>query len=275
MTRAPSTEEPCAAKVASTVLKASGGGDPFAEPNRKAFVRLAAQLKQQYPRLPICLTADGLYPYQGFFDICRQNGWTFILTFPDGNLPTVWEDVQGLLPLTPAQCRHERRYHGSTVINQTFRWLNHLDYGGHTLAWLECVEVVTPQKQGRPPHSRFVHLTNLTVTATTVVELSRTGRLRWKIENEGFNTQKHLGYGLEHKYARVSWQAAKNYYQCLQIGHLINQLTILSTTFQVHLQGKRTCRHLWLCLIAFLLEGDLSQHPLDTLAQQRIQLRLL
>ncbi len=31
---------------------------------RKAFVRWAAQLKQQYPRLPLCLTADGLYPYQ-------------------------------------------------------------------------------------------------------------------------------------------------------------------------------------------------------------------
>jgi hypothetical protein len=34
MTRAPSTEEPCAANVACTVLKASEGGDPFAEPNR-------------------------------------------------------------------------------------------------------------------------------------------------------------------------------------------------------------------------------------------------
>jgi hypothetical protein len=121
----------------------------------------------------------------------------------------------------------------------------------------------------------LVHLTNLTVTARTVRALSHTGRLRWTIENEGFNTQKHLGYGLEHKYARVSWQAAKNYYQCLQIGHLINQLTILSTTFQTHLQGKMTCRHLWQCLLAFLLEGHLSQHPLDTLAQQRLQIRLL
>ena len=34
MTRASSTEEPCATKAASTVLKASGGGDPVAEPNR-------------------------------------------------------------------------------------------------------------------------------------------------------------------------------------------------------------------------------------------------
>lgn len=34
MTRAPSIEEPYAVKVARTVLKASGEGDLFAEPNR-------------------------------------------------------------------------------------------------------------------------------------------------------------------------------------------------------------------------------------------------
>ncbi|RLC74380.1 MAG: hypothetical protein DRJ03_17950 [Chloroflexi bacterium] len=28
------------------------------------------------------------------------------------------------------------------------------------------------------------------------------GRLRWKIENEGFNVQKNGGYGLEHAYTR-------------------------------------------------------------------------
>jgi hypothetical protein len=121
----------------------------------------------------------------------------------------------------------------------------------------------------------LVHLTNLTVTARTVRTLSHTGRLRWTIENEGFNTQKHLGYGLEHNYARVSWQAAKNDYQCLQIGHLLNQLTILSTTFQVHLHGQMTCRHRWECLMAFLLEGYLRRHPLEALRQRRIQIRLL
>jgi len=42
----------------------------------------------------------------------------------------------------------------------------------------------------------------------------------------------------------VSWQAAKNYYQCLQISDLINQLMILSTAFQTDLQGKMTVRHL-------------------------------
>ena len=125
---------------------------------RKAFARLAAQLKQQYPRLPLGLTADGLYPYQGFFEICRDSGWVLIITCKDGNLPTVWEDVQGLLPLTAGQCRHERRYHGSTVIEQRFRWVNHLAYGGYPLAWLERVEVVTPGNGENPTPHRLVHL---------------------------------------------------------------------------------------------------------------------
>lgn len=50
--------------------------------------------------------------------------------------------------------------------------------------------------------------------------------MRWKIENEGFNEQKNNGYELEHKYSEVSLRAAKNYYQCLQIACIINQLLV-------------------------------------------------
>ena len=57
-----------------------------------------------------------------------------------------------------------------------------------------------------------------------VVQTADSGRLRWKIENEGFNSQKNLGYELGHKYSRISFPAMQNYYQLLQIAHLINQL---------------------------------------------------
>ena len=33
---------------------------------RKAFIQLANELKKQYPRLPILILANGLYPYQRF-----------------------------------------------------------------------------------------------------------------------------------------------------------------------------------------------------------------
>ncbi len=49
--------------------------------------------------------------------------------------------------------------------------------------------------------------------------------MRWKIENEGFNTQKNQGYGLGHKYSRRPFTARRNYYELLQIAHLVNQLT--------------------------------------------------
>ncbi|MBF0297380.1 MAG: hypothetical protein HQK51_01590 [Oligoflexia bacterium] len=56
----------------------------------KAFARLAEKIKKNFPRLPICVVADGLYPNQTIFSICENNGWGFIFTFKDGNLPSLW-----------------------------------------------------------------------------------------------------------------------------------------------------------------------------------------
>jgi hypothetical protein len=39
----------------------------------KAFKRLASQLKKWYPRWERSIAADGLYPNQTFFNICRDN----------------------------------------------------------------------------------------------------------------------------------------------------------------------------------------------------------
>jgi hypothetical protein len=64
---------------------------------RKAFIRLSERLKKDYPRLPVLIPADGLYPYEGVFEICRTNGWQYFFTFKDGNLKTVWEQVDDAL----------------------------------------------------------------------------------------------------------------------------------------------------------------------------------
>jgi len=131
---------------------------------------------------------------------------------------------------------------------------------------LEAIPItVASLESGERTDSRFVHLTYLAVSLDTVALLSTTGRLRWKIENEGFNTQKNLGYGLQRKCARVDRQAAKNYYHCLQIGHLINQSMVLSTAFEPLLQGKTTLRHLWHTMIAFLLYEHMCHRDLGRL----------
>ncbi len=189
---------------------------------QKAFKRLAARLKQHFPRLPLCLATDGLYPNKPFFDICRQYDWRFIVTFEDGNLPSVWKEVNARQSTGPRERLEERFQKGKTLFSRVYSWLSNIEYHGHRRQWFECHEArELPGEYLKSGH--VVSLTDLPVDADTVVEMVRAGRLRWKIENEGFNTQKNLGYNLQHKYSRCRWKAGKNYYQCLQIAHLLNQ----------------------------------------------------
>ena len=60
---------------------------------RKAFVRLAEKIKKYFPRLPICLLADGLYPNETVFDICEKNKWKFIISLQDKSLKTIQEEL--------------------------------------------------------------------------------------------------------------------------------------------------------------------------------------
>ncbi|MFQ6116587.1 MAG: hypothetical protein ACE5NG_21235, partial [bacterium] len=230
---------------------------------RKAFVRLAERLKKAFPRLPICIVADALYPNQPFFDICQKYGWQWIVTFKDGNLPSVWEEVVGLKKRTHQNTRIVRQV-GKELY---YTWINDIEYRGHRLHWFECVEQV------QETSTRFVYVSNLKIDYWNVLEMTVSGRLRWKIENEGFNIQKNLGYGLTHKYSRTSMQATKNYYQCMQIAHLINQLLELSDWFQSLLTGKMTLKHLWNRLTGALAHYTFEAQEVEAWVQTKCQFR--
>ena len=220
----------------------------------KAFIRLSKKLKKNYPRLPICIVADGLYPNQTFFNICEKNNWNYIVTLKDGNLKTLWKEIESTFQ------RHNENKRsaicpksGNNRISQNYRWVNGLCYKRFKLSWVECVETKINTKTEKKTETCFTHICSFSVSAGTVREISTTGRLRWKIENEGFNVQKNQGYNLEHRYSRNSMIAGKNYYQCMQIAHLINQLVALSKICKTMICGKITLKHLWKLLIGYLI----------------------
>lgn len=241
---------------------------------QKAFERLAEKLKSIYPHLPICITADGLYPNQTFFKICKINNWSFIVTFKDGNLPSVWKEVESLKPTMAENEYEERIEQGGRKIHRHYCWINEIKYHEYKLSWIECIESVEDIKGNKKKENRFVHVTSLAINRSNVSEISYTGRLRWKIENEGFNIQKNNGYNLKHKFSRVSLLATKNYYQCLQIGHLINQLIELGSECKNLLKGKITIKHLWKGIIGFLTYCTIDAAEISAISQNRIQIRL-
>ncbi len=81
-----------------------------------------------------------------------------------------------------------------------------------------------PGKEAHPTTTTFRWVTNCTLAARNVIELAHNGgRIRWKVENEGFNVQKNGGYELEHGYS-TDLTASKGYYFLLQIAHTLTQL---------------------------------------------------
>jgi hypothetical protein len=219
---------------------------------QKAFVRLAVKIKKQFPRLPICILADGLYPNETIFSICRSNDWRFIITLKDGCLKTFHQEA-GLLKAT-AKGRSVYRADKTTRTTLEYKFLNDIDYKQYNYSWVSCIETKVHLSGKANEVQQFVYITNMPQTLDNVVNTADGGRLRWKIENEGFNTQKNLGYELEHKYSRVSYNAMQNYYQLLQIAHMINQFTEKSKDFieLLNRHSKQTIKALWKELLVFM-----------------------
>ena len=220
---------------------------------RKAFLRLAKKLKKQYPRLAVCILADGLYPYENAFKICEENGWKFIFVLQEDSLKTVQEE----LVLTRRRKPVAEYYTANKGwrVKEEYRYQSDIEYHKkYTLNWVQYLETRNKMnqqetKKTKPPPvtSCFEYVTNIKPDKDNVREIGCGGRLRWKIENEGFNTQKCSDYKLEHKYCRKSYNGLKNYYTLLQIAHAINQLIEKGKCVRaiLKLRPKETLRNLW------------------------------
>jgi len=228
---------------------------------REAFKRLAKKLKKHYPRLPVCILADGLYPYENAFKICEENGWKFIFVLQDGSLKTVREELTLTLRGNPPVSWYTVKQ--GWRITQDFRFQTGIDYKDkYTLNWIQCVEKKHKINHGNsitsgppPEESRFEYVTNIQPERDNVRAIAFAGRLRWKIENEGFNTQKCGDYELEHKYSRNSYNGLKNYYTLLQIAHAINQLVEKGKCVAAirKLRPKETFHNLWNKLKGYMI----------------------
>jgi hypothetical protein len=185
----------------------------------KAFYRLADRLKSYFPRTPICLLLDSLYACKEVFRICKQNGWSFIIAFKEGSIPNLYAEV-----VRKKAAFVENALTVSIDKNQAqnLSWAHHLTHDGFILHALFCKDI----KPDKNDETEWVWLTDRRPNADNVYELvNKGGRQRWKIENQGFDEQKRHGFELEHLYGRAP-NAWKNYYQIMQIAHIITQLII-------------------------------------------------
>jgi hypothetical protein len=243
----------------------------------KAFYRLAPRLKRRFPRLPICLLLDGLFAGGPTFSICDNYHWKYLIVLQEEDLPSVHEEFEALMPL--ALENHLCFRTGVQLkTRQDFRWENHIAYVDskkieHTVSVIACLET-KPDSNHQLTTTRFKWITNFNVTAHKVVALANEGgRLRWKIENEGFNVQKNGGYALEHVYSQNA-NAAKIFYLLLQIAHLLSQLIQHGSLFRKAFpNGVGSAKNIAFRLLEAWRNLRLCPHDFQRMFAVRIQIR--
>jgi len=242
-----------------------------------AFKRLAKKLKQAFPRLPVCILADALYASSPVMDICENNSWKYLITLQDGSLPALQDCLKDDLPTRRNSFIHHPECPvKNSTLTQQFYWVEDLLHKKHTLHYLQCKETISNQTTGKSSTTNFVRITNLPVDKSTVKNLSKAGRLRWKIENEGFNEEKNNGYNMEHLYSRTSFNAQQNYYQSMLIAHLLNQLLEHTCKVQDLLKrfNKITIKYLWQQLLCTMKCQPLCVQTLLAIDNKKHQVRL-
>lgn len=225
-----------ALSIASVPVENKDGKYDKQDCELNAFYRLAPILKRRFPRLHICVLLDGLYANQFVPEICNKYKWKYFITLKDGSLPTVNKEASRKMARHPGNNLDVLKKDGR---RQMLKWACGINYNSLRLNVISCDE-----SKGEDILGVFRYLSSYQPDKSNIQELMEGGRARWKIENEGFNTQKNGGYGLEHNYGAKGF-AWKNYYFLIQIAHLIMQLTeksdIYSKFNRILNPDKSTC----------------------------------
>jgi len=183
----------------------------------KAFPRLVEKLRTLFPRTPLCLLLDGLYANQNVIRLTEANSWKYIVTFKEGSMPERFSETLSLARLqkdNQLQVKEKTR-------TQSFQWVDQLPVAEFTPNVVFCEE--NPENKEA---TNFVWLTNFHITKNNIQNIAnKGGRLRWKIENEGFNVQKNDGYEMEHAYSEHK-NGFRVFYTLLLIAHYITQLIL-------------------------------------------------
>jgi hypothetical protein len=193
------------------ILNSDGASKQDCELN--AFYRMAKRLKRKFPQLKICLLLDSLYAAAPVMDTLKKYKWKYIITFKEGAMPERYDEFLRLKKLCP---QNEIELIDDKTV-QKYRWVNDIEHKGNFFDVIELDETTIDKK------TKFVWMTNLEVVKNNVIKIAKGGRLRWKIENEGFNIQKNRGFNLGHPYSQNE-TSMKNFYLLLQIAHIISQI---------------------------------------------------
>jgi hypothetical protein len=168
---------------------------------RAAGKRWLAKHAAQVAPHGVTFLGDDLYSTQPLCALVLHNRCNFIFTCKPDSHPTLYERLAFWQANDGLAAREGRRWNGRFTEVTMVRYLNdvRLRSGDDALSvnWFDLT-VVNATTGEQLYHNSCI--TNHRLTADNVLDVARSGRGRWKIENENNNVLKTKGYHLEHNF---------------------------------------------------------------------------
>lgn len=215
-----------------------------------AFKRMAIRIKKNFPKLKFIITGDALYASTPFIKLCLDNKWDYIFRLKSDKLKTVNRDFDGIISLES----------GST--HKNYFLIKDYKYNKQTF---QIVRFIESCENVEEKDKIFTYITNLEVDDNNIKKIIHMSRKRWKIENQGFNTQKNILFNITHM-CSTNYNAMQVHYLFIQFAHTIRQLLDFGSKSVIAFQGK-------IKEISFSILNELISKPINLIECSNFQLR--
>lgn len=207
---------------------------------RNAGKRFFEKLRKDHPRLKLIITEDGLSSNAPHIQELKKHDLRFVLGAKESDHAYLF-----------ARVREAQEAGDTTFYEMKEKGLTHRFHFGNKLPlnasnqdvlvnFLEYWEI------GPDGTKYFSWVTDFIIMPFNCYDIMRGGRVRWKSENENFNTLKNQGYHLEHNFGHGNNNLSVIFALLMMLAFLVDQAQqIACPLFQAAWNKAGTKSHLW------------------------------
>jgi len=218
---------------------------------RNASKRFLDHLRREHPHLKIIVTEDGLSSNAPHIQDIKRHDLRYVIGAKPDDHVFLFDsfdeaDEQGRVThLIVADAKDENKTHWFRFINQVP--LNKASQEELLVNFLVYKEITCDESGTKAPKVvSFSWVTDIEITKENVMEIMRAGRVRWRIENETFNTLKNQGYNLGHNYGLGKKHLSSVFTTMMMLAFLVDQVQqMCCPLFQAARKKMRCKRRLW------------------------------
>ncbi len=220
------------------IIKQDGAKKNDCEIN--AAKRLLKTLKTSHPNLKLIFVLDSLYANGPLIKLMNELDFCYIITGKD--LTHMYDEFS-----YSGKAKSYETNNGG--IKRQYKFANELELNAtctevkvNYLEYHEIPDIETSTKK------KFFSswITNLRLSPDNIYKIMCSGRSRWSIENETFNTLKNLGYNFEHNYGHGYKKLSVVLCHLMFIAFLIDQIqAYCGYYFKLALEKLGTKKYIW------------------------------